>query len=79
MQIQGPYGHLLQKEFLSHTLKHEAAWLFLNYQKIIHEEDEEKKSTKPLSASVTRWAVVGPGERTLLPGHVREWGNHVVL
>ena len=21
-------------------------------------------------------AVVGPGERTLLPGHVREWGNH---
>ena len=24
-------------------------------------------------------AVVGPGERTLLPGHVREWGNHVDL
>ena len=39
---------------------------------------KKKKSMKPPSASVAinSRAIVGPGERSLLPGHVRELGYH---
>ena len=36
------------------------------------------KVTLRLGEVLDSWVVVGLGERNLLPGHVREWGHHVV-
>merc|ERR1711860_222335 len=79
--IQGPHGKLVQKENLSHTLKNKVfSLIFL----VFHDNNILKRiktnkideATLCFGDTLDYSVVVGLGERTLLPGHVREWGIH---
>ena len=53
-----------------------SARFFLYYMKMIYRRGRRKQnSMTPPSALVDSRASVRPSERTLLPGHVREWAT----
>ena len=79
--VQGRQNKSAQKEFLSHTLKNKVISLifFVLHYNDIYKRIKKKKldeATLCLRDLLDSRAVVGLGERTLLPGHVLEWGHH---
>ena len=79
--VQGRHYKYVLKEFpLTHLKIKLSAYFFLYYMKMIYRRGKRKNNlVKPppcLRDVLDSRTVVGPGERTLLPGHVREWGHH---